>query len=164
MPQEDIFSLLAIGVTLQKTRDLGASGINNVTSLSLGSFLLDQSGINNSLDETLGVKVSISPEILTDENSLLEGRVNSSVGQIQTRVRSATKIRLSKRISNSLNMSYSSTLGGSLDQRQEMNLNLKVDKNILIQGVYQTQSSENSENTDTTNSLGLDLIWKKTFK
>ena len=33
----------------------------------------------------------------------------------------------------------------------------------MIQGVYQTQSSDNSENTDTTNSLGLDLIWKKTF-
>jgi translocation and assembly module TamB len=164
LAQEDIFSLLAIGVTLKKTRNLGASAINNVTSLGLGSFLLDQTGINNSLDETLGVKVSIAPEIINDETSLLEGRVNQSVGDVQSRVRSATKIRLTKRISNSLDMSYSSTLGGSLDQRQEMNLNLKVDKNIMIQGVYQTQSSDNSENTDTTNSMGLDLIWKKTFK
>ena len=105
-----------------------------------------------------------APEIINDETSLLEGKVNQGVGEAQTRVRSATKIRLTKRISNSLDMSYSSTLGGSLDQRQEMNLNLKVDKNIMIQGVYQTQSSDNSENTDTTNSLGLDLIWKKTFK
>tara|TARA_B100000925_G_scaffold291728_1_gene281040 strand:- start:3086 stop:7012 length:3927 start_codon:yes stop_codon:yes gene_type:complete len=164
LAQEDIFSLLAIGVTLKKTRNLGANAINNVTSLGLGSFLLDQTGINNSLDETLGVKVSIAPEIINDETSLLEGKVNQGVGEAQTRVRSATKIRLTKRISNSLDMSYSSTLGGSLDQRQEMNLNLKVDKNIMIQGVYQTQSSDNSENTDTTNSLGLDLIWKKTFK
>lgn len=164
LAQEDIFSLLAIGVTLKKTRNLGANAINNVTSLGLGSFLLDQTGINNSLDETLGVKVSIAPEIINDETSLLEGKVNQGVNNAQARVRSATKIRLTKRISNSLDMSYSSTLGGSLDQRQEMNLNLKVDKNIMIQGVYQTQSSDNSENTDTTNSMGLDLIWKKTFK
>ena len=126
LAQEDIFSLLAIGVTLKKTRNLGANAINNVTSLGLGSFLLDQTGINNSLDETLGVKVSIAPEIINDETSLLEGKVNQGVSNVQSRVRSATKIRLTKRISNSLDMSYSSTLGGSLDQRQEMNLNLKL--------------------------------------
>ena len=63
-----------------------------------------------------------------------------------------------------MNMSYSSTLGGTLDQRQEMNLNLKLNKNVLLQGVYQTQSSDTTESTNTSDSLGLDLIWKKTFK
>ena len=78
------------------------------------------------LNETLGVKVSVSPEFDDEDQSLISGRINSSGVNNSAKIRSATKIRLTKRISNSVNMSFSSTLGGSLDQRQEMNLNYRI--------------------------------------
>ena len=164
LPEEDILSLLTLGVTLSTTRDLQDNDLESVTSMSIGSLLIDQFGINEGLNETLGVKVSVSPEFDDEDQSLISGRINSSGVNNSTKIRSATKIRLTKRISNSVNMSFSSTLGGSLDQRQEMNLNYRINSDFLLQGVYKTQTNDTSTSTDTTDSLGFDLIWKKTFK
>ena len=46
LPEEDILSLLTLGVTLSTTRDLQDNDLESVTSMSIGSLLIDQFGIN----------------------------------------------------------------------------------------------------------------------
>jgi len=161
LAEPDILSLLTLGITLDTTKDLQDSELESVTSMSLGSLLIDQFGINQGLHDSLGVKLSVGPEF-NDYNNPISGKLNSS--NDTSRLRSATKLRLSKRISNSINLNYSSTLGGSLDQSQQMNINLKINNDMSLQGVYRTQSNENSESIDNNESVGFDFIWKKTFK
>ena len=162
LPEPDILSLLTLGITMDTSRDLQDSDLESVTSMSLGSLLIDQFGINQGLNDSLGIKVSVNPEFSDDNINPIAGKINSSTDS--ARLRSATKLRLSKRISNSINLNYSSTLGGSLDQSQQMNIDFKINKEMSLQGVYRTQTNETSENIDTTESIGFDFIWKKTFK
>jgi translocation and assembly module TamB len=161
LAESDILSLLTLGITLDTTRDLQDSDLESVTSMSLGSLLIDQFGINQGLNESLGIKVSVGPEFSDNNINPIAGKISSND---TARLRSATKIRLSKRISNSIKLNYSSTLGGSLDQSQQMNINFKLNEDVSLQGVYRTQVNEASESIDSTESVGFDFIWKKTFK
>ena len=104
----------------------------------------------------------MSPEFSNDNINPIAGKISSSSDT--ARLRSATKLRLSKRISNSIDLNYSSTLGGSLDQSQQMNIDFRINEDFSLQGVYRTQTNETSENIDNTESVGFDLIWKRTFK
>ena len=162
LAEPDILSLLTLGITLDTSRELQDSELESVTSMSIGSLLIDQFGINQGLNESLGIKLSVGPEFSDENINPIAGKISSS--NDTARLRSATKIRLTKRISNSINLNYSSTLGGSLDQSQQMNINLKLNKDMSLQGVYRTQTNESSESIDNTESMGFDFIWKKTFK
>ena len=147
--------------TLPNDRDVQVIALSLVEDLRK-LLLIDQFGINQGLNDSLGIKVSVGPEFSDENINPIAGRMNSSSNT--SRLRSATKLRLSKRISNSINMNYSSTLGGSLDQSQQMNINLKMSEDLSLQGVYRTQTNDNSESIDNTESVGFDFIWKKTFK
>ena len=162
LAEPDILSLLTLGITLDTSRELQDSELESVTSMSLGSLLIDQFGINQGLNDSLGIKLSVGPEFSDENVNPIAGKINNNADT--ARLRSATKLRLSKRISNSIDLNYSSTLGGSLDQSQQMNINFKINSDVALQGVYRTQTNENSESIDNNESIGFDLIWKKTFK
>jgi translocation and assembly module TamB len=73
-----------------------------------------------------------------------------------------TKVQVHKKISKEVDMSISSTLGGSVEQTQKMNLNYRIDKGLSIEGVYQVQSGEGIE-AETPESIGADLKWQWSF-
>ncbi|MEK6623553.1 MAG: translocation/assembly module TamB domain-containing protein, partial [Bdellovibrionota bacterium] len=52
LAQEDILSLLTIGVTSQVSKNLQSSDLEAVTSMSLGSILMDQFGISENLNKS----------------------------------------------------------------------------------------------------------------
>ena len=86
-----------------------------------------------------------------------------TTGEGGARYRSGTKVRVQKRnIVKGVDLSVSSTLGGDLEQRQEMNVDYNINDNISIQGVYETR--ENEEQFDeTTDSIGADLKLRWSF-
>ena len=80
------------------------------------------------------------------------------------RTRSATKIELKKRLDEALSLSVSSTMGGSIGQRQSMNLNYSVTKKIQLEGVYELRTNAEGEEDIIDNSIGADLKFRWTFK
>ena len=70
---------------------------------------------------------------------------------------------LKKKLTDKIDLSISSTLGGSLDPTQEMNLDLKIDSNISLEGVYEIKSSTESDG-ESSNSAGADLKFQWSFK
>lgn len=161
LAKEDILSLLTIGVTSETTKKLGDSDRQAVTSVGLGTLLADQFKLNQGIASFLGLKVSIAPEVGTaDEGSLLQGRsvggdVNSS------RLKSSTKVKVEKKISEKVDLSVSSIVGGGLEQKQEMNLDFDLGKNVQLQGVYEVKPTEESKNP---NSVGADIKFRIPFK
>jgi translocation and assembly module TamB len=161
LSKEDLLSLLTLGVTSDISKNLEAAERRFVTTVGIGSLLVDQLKINEDLNATLGVKLSVQPEFKEDETTLVQGKSAVSEGS-NSKLKSATKIKINKQISNRVDVSLSSTVGGSLEQKQEMNINLNINKNFSLEGIYEVKPTED-ENTNTPNSLGADLKWRKSF-
>lgn len=160
LSQEDILSLLTLGVTSDVSRNLGDRQRQSVTTLSIGSLIMDQLKINQSLNDSLGLRLSIQPEFIEDENNLLEGRVDDRAGG--NRFRSSTVLKVQKRVSKKVNLSLSSTVGGSVDQSQEMNVNYKINKSWSLEGVYEVRSNDELEQ-ELPDSVGADVKYQWSF-
>lgn len=163
LSQEDIISLLTVGLTLDKSKGLNANELQSVTSIGLGSLLLDQFGINQGLKSSLGLKLSVLPEYQKSQVSPITSATSS--GDLATsRLRSATKLRLEKKINKKMDMSVSSTVGGSVEQKREMNVDYNINKSYSVKGVYEVRSSSGTETKENSNSMGMDFIFRRTFK
>ncbi|MDD0854591.1 translocation/assembly module TamB domain-containing protein [Halobacteriovorax sp. GB3] len=159
--QEDILSLLTLGVTSDISQGLQSRERQNVTTLGLGTLLVDQLKINEGLNSSLGLRLSVLPEFGENEDTLLQGKSGVSDGDV-SRFKSATKVKVQKQITNSMDLSLSSTIGGSLEQKQEMNLNYNINKNLSVEGVYELKSSS-EESVDTPDSIGADIKYRWSF-
>jgi translocation and assembly module TamB len=162
LSKEDLLSLLTLGVTSDMSKNLEAGERRFVTTVGIGTLLVDQLKINEDLNATLGVKLSVQPEFKEDETTLISGKSAVTEGST-SRLKSATKIKINKQINSRVDVSLSSTIGGSLEQKQEMNINLKINKNFSLEGVYEVKPTEEESTTTTPNSLGADLKWRKSF-
>ncbi len=164
LSQEDILSLLTIGVTTQTSKSLQAKDRESLTSIGIGSLIMDQFQINEGLSSTLGLRLSLTPEF-SDETEIdpLSSRT-SSTGGATSKVRSATRIKIKKKITDKLDMSLSSTVGGSIEQKQEMNVDYNINKNILLQGIYEVKSTNEQESSEDPTSLGADIRFRWFFK
>ena len=161
LAQEDLVSLLTLGVTSDMSKNLEASERKSVTTVGIGSLLVDQLKINEDLNSSLGLNLSVLPEFKEDETSLVSGK--SAVSDSGTsKLKSGTKIIIKKQINKSVDVSLSSTVGGSIEQTQEMNINLNLNKNFSLDGVYEVKPAE-EVNSNTSNSVGADLKYRTSF-
>jgi translocation and assembly module TamB len=161
LSREDLLSLLTLGVTSDMSKNLESSERRFVTTVGIGTLLVDQLKINEDLNSSLGVKLSVQPEFKEDESTLISGKSAQSDSNT-SRLKSATKIKINKQINNRVDVSLASTVGGSIEQKQEMNINFNINKNFSLEGVYEVKPTEDV-NTNTPNSLGADLKWRKSF-
>ena len=158
--KEDILSLLTLGYTSDMSKNLGENDRMSVTSVGIGALLVDQLKLNQGLSSSLGLKLSVLPEFEDNENSLLQGKAGGAESTTG-RLKSATKIKLQRTIKK-VDLSVSSTVGGSLGQKQEMKVNYDINKIMSLQGIYEIQSSEH-EDVEDSNSFGADLKFKWSF-
>ena len=161
LAQDDLLSLLTLGVTNDISKNLDAGDRRFVTTVGLGTLLVDQFKINEDLNSALGLKLSVLPEFQENETQLIQGKSAVSDSS-SSRLKSSTKIKLDKKITNKVDLSVSSTVGGSLEQKQEMNLNFNIDRNWSVEGVYEFKATD-SEEGDSSNSVGADVKYKWSF-
>ncbi len=153
--QEDIFSLLTLGFTSEISDELEEKDLRSATTLGIGTLLFDQLLKNQGLSSKLGLKLSVLPEFQEDESSLLKGKSGvSDTGS--SRYKTATKIKLEKKLSRNVDLSLSSTVGGSAEQKQEMNINYNVLKNVSLEGVYEVNNGDEEQYQEPT-SFGVDF-------
>jgi translocation and assembly module TamB len=161
--QEDILSLLTLGVTSEMNQKLGAEERNAITRLGIGTTILDQLNVNEDLNTSIGVNLSVQPEFQEDESSIVSGGKSALGDSSTSKLKSATKIKLSKPITNKIDVSVSSTVGGSIEQKQEMNINWSVNKLMSVEGVYEIKPAQ-EDSSSTPSSIGADLKLKWSFK
>ena len=161
LSREDIISLLALGFTTETSKNLQQGDRQAMTSVGLGSLLVEQLKINQSLNSSLGLKLSIVQEFQDTENSLVGG-TSSSGEHGTTKIRSATKVKVQKQLGKKVDASVSSVVGGSLGEKQEMNLNYNFNKNWTLQGVYEIKTDPEISSESST-SVGADLKLRLSF-
>ncbi len=159
LPQEDILSLLALGFTPEISKNLEDKDRQALTSVGVGSLLAEQFKLNQGLNSSLGLKLSVLPEF-GDSESVGGGKGTEAS---TTRVKSATRVKIKKKIGKKMDLSVSSTVGGSLGQRQEMNINYNIDKKWSLQGVYEIKSSDSDTAAESLESFGADLKLRVPF-
>ena len=165
LSQEDILSLLTIGITSDKSRKLQDSDRQSITSIGIGSLLIDQFQLNEGITSSLGLRLSVAPEFSEDgEEDPLAGRTGGVSGGSSSRLKSTTRIKIKKKLTKKIDISVSSTVGGTMEQKQEMNVDLNLSKNVSVEGVYEVKSSTDSESSETPNSVGADLKFQWSFK
>ncbi len=158
--QEDLLNLITFGVTPEISKNLNAAGRDSVASLGVGSLVMDQLQLGQGLRSALGVSVSLAPEFSDNESSLLPSESNNT-----NRVNAATKIKMQKQIHKNMDLSVSSVFGGSsAQQKQSLNLDYNLNKNISVQGVYEIKNNNELKQNENTNSSGVDLKWRWSFK
>jgi len=161
LSQQDILSLVAFGYTDDVSQRLSDVDRQNLSSIGVGQFLFGQLQINQKLKQSLGVELNLGTQFEMQSTSLLNAR--TSDGDSSGRVRSATKIQLKKQLSEEMELSVSSTLGGSIGQRQSMNLNYNINRNTSLEGIYEIKSNDEGEEDIIDKSVGADVKFKWSF-
>lgn len=164
LPRNSIFSLIAFGYTDEIQRTLNPREQQNLTSVGVGSFVFDRFRIADILNKQFGLQVNLGTVFEQSQTtSMLTGRSQDGQGTLG-RTRSATKIELKKRLDDAMTLSVSSTMGGSIGQRQSMNLTYNLNKKMQLEGVYELRTNEEGLVDVIDNSIGGDVKLRWTFK
>ena len=163
LAQSDILSLIAFGYTEDLSSNLTESERESMTQAGVGSLIFETFKINETLKNEFGLELNLGTEISQAEGSFLSRR-NTESNTGDTRVNSATKLELTKKVNDAMSLSVSSTVGNSTQQRQSINLNYNIDDNISVEGVYETRSTDDVQAIDIDTSFGTDVKWKWSFK
>ncbi len=168
LARNSVLSLIAFGYTNEVQNSLQSKDQQSLTNIGVGSFVFDRFKISDILNKQFGLQINLGTVIeQSATDSLLTGRSQEgSFGQgggAIGRTRSATKIELKKRIDEAVTLSVSSTMGGSIGQRQSMNLNYGINKNVQLEGVYEIKSNQFGQEDIIYNSIGGDIKFRKTF-
>lgn len=162
LPSNEIVSLLVLGYTSEISKGLQDRDRENLTSAGVGSLLLEQFGLNKTLDEFFGLKLKLAPEFDQSEDSFLEGRSVGGNGS-SSGIRSVTKVEVRKKINTKMDMTISSSLGGD-EQKQKMNLNYQLKDNVIATGIYEMKTGSETTDDNTGRSLGVDIKFRRTFE
>lgn len=164
LPRQSILSLIAFGYADNMSQNMSNEDRDALSSAGLGAFIFDQLKLNERLHSNLGLTLNVGTEYLNSSNSLLQGRTQQAGGGVVGQVRTATKLELRKKLDEKVGISVSSTVGGSAGQKQSMNLNYLVNRNVSLDAVYElnTDVSENQERAGR--SAGGDVKFRWTFK
>ena len=164
LPRNSIFSLIAFGYTDEIQRTLDPREQQNLTSVGVGSFVFDRFKVADILNKQFGLQINLGTVFEQSQtSSMLTGRSQDGQGTLG-RTRSATKIELKKRLDDAMTLSVSSTMGGSIGQRQSMNLTYSLNKKMQLEGVYELRTNEEGLEDVIDNSIGGDLKVRWTFK
>ncbi|MBF0311786.1 MAG: translocation/assembly module TamB domain-containing protein [Oligoflexia bacterium] len=164
LSKPDILSLLALGFPGDISQGLSEEEKQSLTSIGIGGILFERFHLNENLDSLLGVRLSLSSEYSEEDGSagLKKGAspATSSSSSYGYKYKTATKVKAQKRMTNRINLSVASTVGGTGEQKQEMNLSYDISKKISVEGVYEvkTGSEEEGEN-DSSGGVDLKLRW-----
>ena len=145
LPEQDIVSLLAFGVTSETlNRDLSVGNKAIQSTWRLGSAIFTKNPISKEIKKQLGVDIAIS----------------SSIDKSNQAVPQAT---LSKQIGNKANLSV------SINEKREFNFNAyyQINNNLFLKGSVDGKDTDsiNDENDDSDkNVVGFDLEYKVEFE
>lgn len=150
LSENDIFSLLALGVTSQGDQNLSSDTQQKQTGLEVLAAISNQSQLNKRIQEKLGLTLQLAPSVDSTKNIAVP------------------KVVVSKKITNKINASYSKPFTGN-DQNQEIKLQYLYNNNLSLLLNYQNKDTTQQEQvTNSTNNstgiLGIDLEYRDDFK
>jgi translocation and assembly module TamB len=165
LSKQNILSLIAFGYTDDLSNSITPEERQNLTNVGVGSFIFDQFKVTDIVKKQFGLQVNLGTVFVQSDQSMLAGRSQDQGGAgALARTRTATNIEVKKRLSEAMSLSVSSTVGGSIGQRQRMNLNYGLTRKIQVEGVYELRTNAEGTEDIIDNSIGGDIKYRHTFK
>lgn len=165
LSQQNILSLIAFGYTEDISNAISPEEKQQLTNVGVGSFIFDQFKVTDIVKKQFGLQVNLGTMFVQAEESMLAGRGQEQSGSgTLARTRTATNIEVKKRLSDAMTLSVSSTVGGQIGQRQKMNLNYGISRNVQLEGVYELRTNAEGQEDIIDNSIGGDVKIRMTFK
>ncbi len=145
LPEPEIISLLALGVTSQRLEKNVQSGEQATQAgLELGAAVLSKTQINRTLQDRLGVVLQFSSSFDSSKNITVP------------------KAIISKKLSKKVEVSVSRTLRDTSTQEAKLQYLINPSFSANISGEF--RESETGTQKASESILGLDLIYKRGFK
>jgi translocation and assembly module TamB len=165
LTKQNILSLIAFGYTEDISNAITPQERQQLTNVGVGSFIFDQFKVTDIVKKQFGLQVNLGTMFVQAEESMLAGRGQEQSGSgTLARTRTATNIEVKKRLSEAMTLSVSSTVGGQIGQRQRMNLNYGVSKNIQFEGIYELRTNAEGQEDIIDNSIGGDVKFRMSFR
>lgn len=166
LSKQNILSLIAFGYTDDLSNSISPEERQNLTNVGVGSFIFDQFKVTDIVKKQFGLQVNLGTVFVQSDQSMLQGRSQDQGGGAGAlaRTRTATNIEVKKRLSEAMSLSVSSTVGGSIGQRQRMNLNYGLTRKIQLEGVYELRTNAEGTEDIIDNSVGGDIKYRHTFR
>lgn len=157
MPESEIISLLALGMTASETKKLNSSDRAVLDQGGAASLLLHSLDFNREVENKTGFQVHLDESVNSQQGM--------SVSRPQTAGNesgAAPKIVIKKQVTKNIDVSYGSTVGVGASSQRQVNAEVKVTPGFSVIGVWDTY--QGSEATDRRTSYGMDLKLQKRFK
>lgn len=156
MPEPEIISLLALGMTSSESKKLSSSDRTAFERGEAASLLLHSLDFNREVESKTGFQIQLDESVNSQEGSSIFRP------STQAETTAAPKIVIKRKITKQLDVSYGSTVGAGSGSQQEVNAEVKVTPGFSVIGVYDTYQTTDTQGKQT--SFGLDLKVQKRFK
>jgi hypothetical protein len=157
LPENDIYSLLASGLTTTDTSRFKNRDRTWVNQGQAASLILHSMDFSRDVQTKTGFQFDVE-EAVDDlsANSIFRPQLQSDVA--------APKVVLKRRVGEQITLSLGSTVGVGNETQREVNAEYSLSHGTSLLGVW-TNIEESEENTqETRTSYGLDLKFNKKFK
>lgn len=161
LESEDIFSLITFGYLQTSTQTVSQKSQENLTSLGVGSLLLDQLKIRDMLRDNLGLVLSVRSEEFESNAGFLNSK-SGGESIVDGRTQTSTRIQISKQISKKIEMSMERDLTTNY---QGLNFNYSLDKDVAVKGIIEQRNNLGvAEGANNYIGVGVDVNLNWTFK
>lgn len=157
MPESDIISLLALGMTASESKKLNSSDRAVFEQGEAASLLLHSLDFNREVESKTGLQIQLD-ESVNSQDRMSVSRPQAAGNESGL----APKIVIRKQLSKNLDLSYGSTVGVGASSQRQVSAEVKLNPGLSVLGVWDTY--QGSEAKDRRTSYGLDLKVQKRFK
>ena len=160
LPEAEILSLLALGLTSDEVRRLKARDRGAFEQGEAASLLLHSLDFNRDVQDKTGFQVDIDEAVNTQAGSSIFRKSSDSDAA------AAPKIVIKRQLGKKVDVSVGSTVGVGTNKQQEVNAEIHVTPGFSIIGVWDKQEGVESTSTNSSSygSYGVDLKLQKRFK
>ena len=156
LPENEIYSLLATGLTTSETNRFKSKDRSYVDQGTAASMILHSLDFSKDVQSKTGLQFDVQEAVdLQQANSAFRPQsLNENVA--------SPKVVLRRQLGTNIGLSFGSTVGVGSQNQREVNAEYSLSKRMSVLGVW--NNIEDVTNRDTRTSFGLDLKFNKKFK
>lgn len=156
LPENEILSLLAIGLTQDELRRLKTADQSAIQQSEAASLVLHTLDFNRDIKDRTGLEISVDESVNHSEGT--------SIFRPQTGLESsaAPKIVIKRNIEERVDLSVGTTVGVGTTSEREVSAEVHVAPGLSVIGIW--NSTEGTTTQGQTTSYGVDLKFQKRFR
>ncbi|MCM2276748.1 MAG: translocation/assembly module TamB domain-containing protein [Oligoflexia bacterium] len=157
MPESEIISLLALGLTSSETKRLSSADRTVFEQGEAASLLLHSLDFNREVESKTGLQIQFDETVNSNQGTSIFRP------QSESQSAAAPKIVIRKQLTKNVDISAGSTVGVGTGSQKEVNAEVQIVPGLSVIGVYDNYETTGA-NPIQSSSYGFDLKVQKRFR